>query len=93
MSEAAPAAGRAGEEARLRRLRIRSWRRGMRETDLILGRFADRALAGLAPAELDAFEALLEESDRDILGWVTGEAAVPAAHAPILARIAAALQP
>ena len=30
-------------EIRLRRLRLRSWRRGIREMDLILGGFADAA--------------------------------------------------
>lgn len=53
-------------EIRLRRLRLRSWRRGMKEMDLILGRFADACLATLAPDELDAFEALLDESDPDL---------------------------
>ena len=34
-------------ENRLKRLRLRSWRRGMKEMDLILGRFADRELAAM----------------------------------------------
>ena len=34
-------------DVRLRRLRLRSWRRGIREMDLILGGYADGALAGL----------------------------------------------
>ena len=43
-------------ETRLRRLRIRSWRRGMKEMDLILGHFADGPLALLDGADLDAYE-------------------------------------
>lgn len=36
-------------EIRLRRLKMRSWRRGMKEMDLILGHFADEVLTGLSP--------------------------------------------
>ena len=46
-------------EARLKRLTMRSWRRGMREMDLVLGPFADAELAGLPAATLDAYETLL----------------------------------
>ncbi len=35
------------EDIRLKRLRIRSWRRGIKEMDLILGAFCDEELAGL----------------------------------------------
>ena len=58
----------AGEtpQIRLRRLRMRSWRRGMKEMDLILGHFSDDELAGLSGAELDAYEALLSENDQDL---------------------------
>jgi antitoxin CptB len=80
-------------ETRLRRLGIRSIRRGIREMDLILGAFAADAgagLAALAPAELDAYEVLLEENDHDLLAWITGAAPAPTALAPMIARIAAA---
>ena len=53
-------------EIRLRRLRLRSWRRGIREMDLILGGFADAALAGLDAELLDAFDMLLSENDHDL---------------------------
>lgn len=58
-------------ETRLRRLRIRSWRRGMKEMDLILGHFADGPLALLDGADLDAYEAMLNENDQDLYLWVT----------------------
>lgn len=79
-------------EARLRRLRMRSWRRGTREMDLILGPFADARLQGMDAATLDRLEALLEENDQDLYPWVTarmrGEAAGPAALGPLLDEIA-----
>jgi antitoxin CptB len=66
-----------GLDPRRRKLLFRSWHRGMREMDLIMGRFADSALAELSEAELAEFERLIELSDRDLLAWVTGEVAVP----------------
>ncbi|MBT8458197.1 MAG: succinate dehydrogenase assembly factor 2, partial [Boseongicola sp.] len=40
-------------DIRLKRLKIRSWRRGMREMDMLLGPFSDGPLAGLSEDELD----------------------------------------
>lgn len=78
-------------ETRLKRLRLRSMRRGIREMDLILGGFAARELAEMSAADLDAWERLLEEADQDLLAWLTGLAPLPAAHRPLLARIRADL--
>ena len=47
-----------GLDARRRRLLFRCWHRGIREMDLVLGRFADGQLATLSEAELGEFEAL-----------------------------------
>jgi len=66
-----------GLDPRRRKLLFRSWHRGMREMDLIMGRFADFALAELSETDLADFERLIELPDRDLLAWVTGEAAVP----------------
>lgn len=65
-------------DPRRRKILFRAWHRGMREMDLIMGRFADDAIAGFSDAELDEFERLIEVLDRDLLSWVTGEAPVPA---------------
>ena len=75
-------------ETRLKRLRFRSWRRGIREMDLILGPFADAELAGLTEAELDAYERLMQEPDWDLYAWVTGQDAPPAAHEALIRRLA-----
>ena len=56
---------------RLKRLRFRSWHRGTREMDLLLGRFADAHLAAFTPEELDCYEALLKQSDPDLYSWIT----------------------
>lgn len=58
------------DDTRRKRLRMRSWRRGTKEMDLILGPFADARLAGLEAAALDAYEALLDEADSDLYAWI-----------------------
>ena len=64
-------------EARLKRLRMRAWRRGMKEMDLILGRFADTHLDQMDDAALTRFDALLGEYDQDLYRCVTGNAEPP----------------
>lgn len=68
-------------DARLRRLKFRSWHRGIREMDSILGRFADASIASLSAAELEAYEELLEVPDHDLFAWVTGASEAPADQA------------
>lgn len=80
-------------EIRLRRLKMRSWRRGMKEMDLILGHFADGPLAGLSEPEMDGYESVLNENDQDLYLWVTarvngGDNRGPDDIAAILDRIA-----
>jgi antitoxin CptB len=75
-------------EDRLKRLRMRSWRRGTKEMDLILGPYADAHLSGMDDAALGAYEALLAENDQDLIGWVLGQTAAPAALAPQVDAVA-----
>jgi antitoxin CptB len=62
---------------RRKRLRFRSWHRGMKEVDLILGRFADQYLAQFDAGQLDRFEALLEAPDGSIYSWYAGSSEPP----------------
>ena len=62
-----------GLDERRRKLLFRAWHRGLREADLILGRFADAHLAGLDDAGLAEFERLLEAPTRDLVSWVMDE--------------------
>ena len=64
-------------EKRRKRLKFRSWHRGMREVDLLIGRFADRNLDVFSERQLDLFEALLHESDPDMYSWLTGKQPIP----------------
>jgi len=63
---------------RLKRLKFRAWHRGTKEADLMIGGFFDAHVASWTAAELDWFEALLEEQDVDIMGWAIGSIPCPA---------------
>jgi len=76
-------------EARLKRMRMRSWRRGTKEMDLILGPWADEKLASLDEATLDLYDALLEENDQDLYPWVSGAQPCPEQYLELLTGIAA----
>jgi antitoxin CptB len=75
-------------EIRLKRLYMRSIRRGIKEMDIILGRYADTRLPDLDEASLDSYDALLSENDQDLYQWVTGQTTPPAALAPLIDDIA-----
>jgi antitoxin CptB len=69
-----------GLDERRRRLLFRSWHRGTREADLIMGRFADAYIGVMTDAELDQYEHLLDAIETELLAWLTGASAVPAHH-------------
>ena len=76
-------------DTRLKRLRFRSWHRGTREADLMIGGFFDRFSRGWSDEEIAAFEALIEEQDVDIMGWAIGTIPVPPAFdGPMLKTMA-----
>ena len=54
----------------------------------MIGGFFDAHGAGWTAAELDWFEALLEEQDVDVLGWAMGSLPVPREwDGPMMARM------
>ena len=64
-------------ENRIRRLIYQSSYTGTRETDLLLGQFANRYLNDLEDQQLDDYEALLSQGDQNILAWVRGDLKIP----------------
>ncbi|AWN43545.1 succinate dehydrogenase assembly factor 2 [Methylobacterium durans] len=75
-------------DPRRRRTLYRAWHRGIREMDLIMGRFADAEIGTLSETELADFEALIEVPDRDLFRWLTGEAEVPGNYdTPVYRRL------
>jgi antitoxin CptB len=69
-----------GLDPRRRRALYRSWRRGTREMDLLMGRFADVEIGLFDEAELAAFEALIELPDRDLFAWIADKETTPSPH-------------
>ena len=65
---------------RRRKLLFRAWRRGVREIDLIVGRFADAYIDKFDEPALDDFERLIEVPNAELYAWVVGDEAVPADH-------------
>jgi antitoxin CptB len=61
-----------GLDPRRRRLLFRSWHRGIREMDMVYGRFADAQIAALSEPELNDYEKLLELRDQQVFDWVFG---------------------
>ncbi len=64
-------------EIRRKRLLFRSWHRGTREADLLLGSFAAANLAAFDDVRLDRYEALLDLPDADLFDWIAGRTAPP----------------
>jgi len=79
MSEKLEATVPAGNalETRRKRLIFRSWHRGMREMDLLMGSFAEKHLASLTPDQLDHYERLLDLLDPDVYDWILGRTPYP----------------
>ena len=75
------------QEARLKRMTMRSWRRGMKEMDLILGPYADAHLAEMSTDRLALFDKLLEENDQELLPWVLGQRPAPGYLTDLVAEI------
>ena len=78
-------------EHRLKRLKMRSMRRGIKEMDLILSAFADAELARMDPSTLEHYDALLDENDQDLYRWVTGQDNAPEKFSGLISVIAKAL--
>lgn len=77
---------------RLKRLKMRSMRRGIKEMDLILTAFANSNLASMDASVLDLYDALLNENDQDLYQWVTGQVPAPDSYHDLIANISQSLQ-
>jgi antitoxin CptB len=75
-------------DERRRRILFRAWRRGAREMDLIMGRFADAHLQTMNENELAEFERLLDVPDTQALAWIIGGEQPPREFmTPLFARL------
>ncbi len=80
--------GKEPREHRLRRLTMRANRRGIKEMDIILGRYAGARLGAMDGPALALFDAFLSENDHDLYQWVTGQGAAPDRFAALVDDIA-----
>ena len=65
-------------ENRRKRLRFRSWHRGTKEMDLLIGSFADAHLSAFDRSQLDRYEALLDVPEPVVYDWILGRSRPPA---------------
>ena len=74
-------------DIRIKRLAMRSMRRGIKEMDLILSDFASRDLSNMSDVELDHYEIFMEEADLDLYQWISGQTEAPDQFKELVARI------
>jgi antitoxin CptB len=80
----------AGLDERRKKLLFRAWRRGVREMDLIVGRFADAHIDKFDAEGLDDFERLIEAGNSELYAWVVGTESAPAHYdTAVLAQLKA----
>lgn len=64
-------------DPRRRKIMYRCWHRGMKEMDILLGKFVEARIDGLSDTELDELERILTENDQDLYAWMTGRKEAP----------------
>lgn len=74
-------------ETAIKRLKMRSMRRGIKEMDVILQPFAEANLDGMDDAGLGLYDEMLNENDHDLYQWVSGQIAPPERYAALIGRI------
>ena len=74
-------------ETKIKRLHMRSIRRGIKEMDLILTAYATDHMPHLSDDGLATYDAFLAEYDHDIYGWITGQGAAPEQYDGIMTTI------
>jgi antitoxin CptB len=63
-------------------------RRGMKELDVIVGRYYDQRYAGASPIEQEAFQRLLTQvEDPEIYSWCMGYTQPPQDYADVIAEL------
>ena len=70
-----------------KRLSIRSWRRGTKELDLILGQFSDKNLMELKMSELKLYEKFISNDDYLIYNWLFSKEDSPKIFKSLIKRI------
>ena len=66
-------------DPRRKQLLFRSHHCGLKENDILLGRFADSHINELSDGQLDQLEALMQHNDIDVMNWIIGKTPIPEA--------------
>jgi antitoxin CptB len=72
---------------------FRSWHRGTREIDLLLGRFADAHVPDFDEKQVMEYERFLNNSDPDIYNWLIRIEPVPPAEDSSVVQMLLAFYP
>lgn len=73
-------------DVRQKKALYRSWHRGTKEMDLLLGRFADAYIDTLSDEEMSIYETMLDIPDREFFAWLIGNKPVPANYDNVIFR-------
>lgn len=79
-------------EHRIKRLVMRSMRRGIKEMDIILSTYATENLVKMDETTITLYDRLLDENDQDLYQWVTGQVAAPERFRQMIAKISVQMQ-
>ena len=79
-------------EHRIKRLVMRSMRRGIKEMDIILSAYATENLVKMDKATITLYDRLLDENDQDLYQWVTCQVAAPERFRQMIAEISVQMQ-
>lgn len=74
-------------ETRIKRLKMRSMRRGIKEMDVILQPFAEANLEAMDEAGLRLYDDMLSENDHDLYQWVSQQTPAPDRYAALIDQI------
>lgn len=70
-----------------KKLLFRSNHRGCKETDILLGNFAEKNIANMSDEELALYAELIETQDNDIYNWIVGSDVVPIQYSQLIESI------
>lgn len=71
----------------LRELIHKSWHRGCKETDILLGKFARSLLSQMDEDFINVYCVFIAESDWDIYAWLVNEKPAPEQYFTVIAEI------
>ena len=75
------------DQSLINKLIYRSWHRGCKETDILLGDFAKGMIEQLSTQELAVYEVFIEEDDDLIYKWLLSDECNVEKYIPIIEKI------